>query len=367
MELIMRKIVFIGILFFILCIDNIAIAYNSALHQDNGLNLKNDINISRTILDDLAKDPSSIQLRNLYLLQLNKIANDFNNLSKNESALYSKNNINYLALVFMGLFNNQHKKGLDIQNNFGSSLFTDINNINLIYDRVAASPYNRGTEDISVNIENTHQLTKSKYKLDFDTSTTYILRRQSDGQVINAGSVTGRPQSINADGFKIKINKGNIVAKDSFIISPLNNAAESIKITISKPQLLALAWPIVATGSNNVGWSTINVFEVTDINNKSFSVSHKLTPPLEIIFTSPTTYELFNRNTGEVIEGPITYDKSYSYIFPTPGGYDPGYRVALTGNSEPGDRFNIDFNLQSSNDHRNGDALRNLYSLLPSY
>jgi flagellar hook-associated protein 1 len=364
----MKKAVIIGTFFCTLFLSNITQAYYAALTTNKDFNIKNDITKSLTTLNELTSNPSSVALRKLYISQLNKITNDFNSLSANESELNSKDNLNYLALVFMDLFNKQHKTGLDVHNNWGSNLFTDINNESMTYKRVSASPNNRGTENISVDINYVEQLPMSKYKLDFETSTFYIVTRQSDNQVVNTGYITELPGHIVvADGFVININQGNIFAKDRFIISPLKNAAKSIKVTIPDPELLALAWPVVATNNYaNKSMANIAVAEITDVNNNSFSIAHQLNPPVRVTFTTTTSYMLVNGNTGALIEGPISYDQAYANIFPTPSGYDPGYRVTLAGIPNPGDQFNIDYNLHSIEDNRNGLALKNLYSVIAS-
>jgi flagellar hook-associated protein FlgK len=363
----MKKFVIMGFLFCTLYFSTIAQAYHAALVENQELNIKADIANSLAALRNLAINTSSIQLRASYISQLSNVTNDFNSLSASGSKSNSKKALNRLALAFMDLFNEQHKVGLDAHDDLGSNLFTDINNKTIVYDRVGASSYNRGTENISVSIDNVEQLSMSKYKLDFDIPTHYILIRQSDNQIVSSGLVTALPQHIAVDGFVININQGNIAAKDRFIISPLKNAAKSIKLAITDPQLLALAWPVMATNSNVTGRENISVTAISDINNKSFSIAHQLNPPVGIIFTTPRTYILVSEYTGSLIEGPINYNQTATNIFPTPGGYDPGYRVTLIGSPNKDDQFIIDFNLHSTADNRNGLALIYLYSQLAHY
>ena len=47
-------------------------------------------------------------------------------------------------------------------------------------------------------------------------------------------------------------------------------------------------------------------------------------------------------------------------VFPTPGAYDPGFRVSLSGAAETGDNFSMEYNNGGTGDNRNAVLLAEL-------
>ena len=334
--------------------------------------IKTDIKLSFQELKKLNIYPSSIQARQRYLTRLNTVINDFHYMNAsmaqkkqdiNKSlSQHSKRKLDRLALAFMYFFNQQNRLGEDYNSNLGANIFTDINNSSLVNDRISADRFNSGTEDLSVEIMDVKQLSMSDYQLFFDTSTHYILLRQSDNKIVSSGMITALPQDIDIDGIKINISRGEIIAKDRFTISPLTNAAGSIDLTIYDPQDLALGWPVMVNrNSGNTGIGSADIDLMLDTDNDTFSIKKQLNPPITIQFITPTSFILINAKTNSVIEGPIHYDEVGANVFPAPDGYDPGYRVLLSGSMQTGDMFDIDYSSFGSSDIRNGISLEHLY------
>lgn len=275
----------------------------------------------------------------------------------------TQNSLGQLALGLMGIMNAQNALGIDNYGNLGQNIFTDINSASLTGQRVIPNNGNSGDESMTVNINSVTALTSSDYSLVFDTSSHYILTRLSDNTVVSSGAVTSFPQQVSADGFTININSGTVSAGDSFTISPTQGAANTIGLTIVDPNLFAMGWPVNASAStNNSGTGTVKVSNITDTTNSAFSIPGQLNPPIIIKFLSNSQYELINANTSAVMEGPITYtpnENGFS-VFPTPGGYDPGYRISLYGNINAGDTFNINYQSNASGDNRNGLVMEGL-------
>jgi flagellar hook-associated protein 1 len=272
--------------------------------------------------------------------------------------------LNQLALTLANALNSQNKLGIDANGNWGGNIFTDINNTGLVNQRVLPNAKNTGTENMTVTIANTNQLVASDYKLVFDTSSHYILTRKSDNTIVSQGAISSFPTLINTDGFSLSLNSGSIVAGDSFIISPTADASSAMSVMLSDAKMLALAWAVDAQkGQQNTGSGAVNVDAILDPSNTAFSIPGQLNPPLTIQFLSPTSYQIVNANTNTVMEGPITYSPTsgYNSVFPTPGGYDPGYRLSLSGTIDTGDVFNIGYSSKITSDTRNGLAMEGLY------
>lgn len=260
-----------------------------------------------------------------------------------------------LALGLQDAINKQNKLGIDLNGDIGQNLFSDINSSNLINSRVLPNLNNTGSMSSTVTITDTSQLTNSDYELVFDSSTHYQLVKKSDQTVISSGDITSYPATISADGFSMNISAGSFTAGDRYTISPTRNAAHEIKIDATDASKLALGYPVTTSpAAQNTGSGIISVTGMTDTSTSAFSINKQLNPPIRIEFLSDTSYQIVNANDNSVMEGPLTYDPDTgTNVFPTAGGYDPGYRVNLTGIVKSGDTFNISYNNDPSADNRN--------------
>lgn len=274
--------------------------------------------------------------------------------------------IGRLALVFSQAFNSQNQLGMDLNGNLGTDIFNDINSSSAISSRAIANLNNTGSAGITVNIGTSTtslgQLQVSDYNLTIGAANAYTLTRSSDGAVVGTGTITGTfPQAITADGFTINLNSGTFNSGDQYVISPTRNAANNIGLVSNDPTKLALAWPVAASvGSLSPGSTgTIAVTAVTDTTNAAFSIPKALNPPLQIQFTSPTTYNLVNASTSAVIESGIPYTAGAN-VFPTPGSYNPGYQVQVSGTPAKGDVYNITYN-DNAGGNDNGLQMAGLY------
>jgi len=280
--------------------------------------------------------------------------------------------INRIALVIADALNAQNHLGIEGDGSLGGDIFADINNIGSIAQRVIDNSNNTGSLAMTVNIDDTSALLTSNYRFTMGPANTYVLTRLSDNTIVGSGSIPTFPQAISADGFTINVTGGSMSAGDQYLIVPTRGAANNFTLAITDSSQLALGWPVNASeGIKSPGNNaTIKVTGITDITTSAFATPGQLTPPIEIRFSVSggiTQYSLYNATTDTLIEGPITYDPTTgtgTNIFPTPGGYDPGYRVTLSGNNiQNGDTFNITYNTNTYNDNRNAIAMADLYQV----
>ena len=105
----------------------------------------------------------------------------------------------------------------------------------------------------------------------------------------------------------------------------------------------------------NTGSGQISAGVVVDTTTPEFTTTAgQLTPPLRIEFLSASSYQVVNSTTSAVIEGPIAFTPgNTNTVFPTPGSYDPGYRIDLSGSPAAGDVFTVDYNTGGVGDNRN--------------
>ena len=218
----------------------------------------------------------------------------------------SLNEIGRIAIVMSEAFNKVQTQGLDANGNYGQAMFSDINNANIIYSRVAhgnnAMPDDRV---LSLTIEDASALTIDDYKFDvLSGSSNYVIRRAADNSVVSQGILSGGfPQEIAFEGLKLTLEGGTFQGGDSFTLQPTRTGARDIKSLLKSPDQLAFASPIRTYKSGaNTGTGTVSsgeVLSLIDANNNllpAFAVPGKLSPPLVIRFTSETTYEVLDNS-----------------------------------------------------------------------
>lgn len=341
-----------------------------SIQLSNGTPLVLNNNAYTMVASPSIDDPSILELSVLNNHSSIKITNMMTGgeigglLAYQNSALGdAKQSLGRLALVLAQSFNNQNKLGIDLDGNLGRNIFTDINKAEATRGRVINYTSNQGLGDLAVSIRDARQLTTSDYQLEFTSSTAYQLIRTSDHQVMSSGNIASFPASIQADGFSIDIASGSFVAGDKFTISPTRDAASDFGLAIQSSASIALGMPVVTGASqNNSGMGKINVTAITDPANPAFSIPGQLNPPILIEFLSTTSYRLVNALDNSVIEAGLTYDPlNGSEVFPTPGGFEPGFRIQLTGNISAGDSFTVNYNVNGSGDNRNGLLIADLY------
>jgi len=215
------------------------------------------------------------------------------------------------------------------------------------------------------------------YLLTFDGS-NYRLNRVSDQSLVAMSS----SPDFSLDGFKISLVSGTMQAGDIFEIQPTKLGSEQLKVTLTDPNKLALAFPVNAESSlDNKGTGNIVVRGIVDTSGLPVSTSNKLgnafeqegqlSPPIRIEFVNDTTYRVFDISDGipGTQLGPdqeFTPNSTAQDVFPlasvidnTPPGpnttyiYDPGYRITLEGEPQQGDSFLIGYNQDASSDNRN--------------
>lgn len=226
----------------------------------------------------------------------------------------SLNELGRVAIVMSDTFNKVQTQGLDLNGNFGSAMFTDINEKELTYARVQhgnnAPPNDRL---ISLDIADSSAITISDYSFTVAPNTNnYTIKRLSDNTIVNQGLLSGSyPSSIEFDGLKLNLESGSFQGGDSFILQPTRTGARDVHSLLTAPENLAFASPIrTGSASGNTGKGSISAGQVlglVDANNyplAAFATPGKLSPPLVIHFTSDTTYEVLD-NTDPAHPKPL--------------------------------------------------------------
>ena len=283
----------------------------------------------------------------------------------------AQNELGRIAIAVAESMNNQHKLGLDLDNNIGGDIFVDVNRDDRQRARISAASDNGSTINVArVQIVDTKKLTDADYELVIN-DTNQIVLQHTDGtrvpltKVANDADVdvdgeyyinqsTG-DLHVKVDGIDITIDgTTSFAVGDEFLIQPTRNGAADLEQVINNPRQLALASPVkVTTGVDNKGTAVASV-NVTDGAHTAFSNSKttgKLNPPIQIVFdnNTPPRYSVFNIDNPN---SPVAISTNQTY---TSGAKIDlgGYEVEIKNVPKPGDRFTFNFNKDGVSDNRN--------------
>lgn len=267
---------------------------------------------------------------------------------------YGSQLIGQMSIGFASMFNDQHKLGLDLNNQIGKDYFTDFNSAILQTKRSIPSLNNTGTGVLSVAISDVSQTQLSDYQLVVtDTATNEIkLIRQSDGKtsVLNWTSSPPTPPAaeISIDGMTITIdNIANLANNDSFMISPTRGAASNLELLLKDPREIAFASAVRATSSlTNLGTGQIALSSVLNTDTP-------VTKDYSIQFISPTQYNIVNE-TDSITTGPFSFTPNADNTVMIPDSTTPSYSVVISGIPQTGDSFTTNPNTGGVGDNSNG-------------
>ncbi|MFN4292156.1 MAG: flagellar hook-associated protein FlgK [Permianibacter sp.] len=277
--------------------------------------------------------------------------------------------INTLGKVAIGLastVNDQHALGMDLNNELGGLFFTDFNDAAIAARRVIPQTGYTGPGSFSVQITDVSSLTNSNYRLTLNAG-TYTVTRISDNTVISSFAAPAAPATVAiGDGITLTIN-ANAVNGDGFVLAPTRGAAGEMERVIDDVKAVAAALPVnTRTATSNTGSGIVKSVQVTDTTTAAFATPFALSPPLQIVFTSATTYNVVDALTSAILVAGATFTPNQDNDLlasagPPVDGY--GYEITMAGAPRAGDSFDIYYNAGGVGDNRNSQLLAALQNL----
>ena len=301
----------------------------------------------------------------------------------------AQNELGRIALGVSKTFNDQHRKGMTLENELGGDFFKAIDKSSPMS---LASFNNNGDYELKTTITNVDNLTVSDYTLNYNAG-IYSLIKNSDNTVV--GKFDSLPQDVESEGFTINLERGTKIENgDSFLIRPTHSAARNFEVEIERTNDIAAASPIrVRTSVHNMGDAKPMISNISNIDSPSFTTAiGTLSPTITVRFIDETHIELIDDNgkviqaqqldaqnkaipatpgipgesgspataaipattpshndddvdDPEKIETGINYDPKIGInLFPTPNGLDTGYAVQFSGEAKAGDTFVLEYN-----------------------
>ncbi|MBI2380968.1 MAG: flagellar hook-associated protein FlgK [Gammaproteobacteria bacterium] len=266
--------------------------------------------------------------------------------------------LNRIGLVAVGLadrFNTQHALGVDLNGNLGGDFFTDINANAVALARVSALGNPAPTAVLRADVTNVGQLTDSDYQLRYDGA-NYTLTRVSDNTVVSISA--GLP--VSADGFSITLSGGVVAAGDTYRVQPTKNFTSQLAVQVTDTRRIAAALPIrvqapqIPTG--NTGSGVVRAISISATGVGTSIQNGSLAPPVNIVFTSATTYEIRDSAAAVLGTGTFTPGQDNNLILTAVPNLpnlavhgftalsNLGYEITLGGTPLTGDSYAVSYN-----------------------
>ena len=294
------------------------------------------------------------------------------------------NDLGRIAIVTADTINSQLGQGIDLNGEFGSSMFKDINSAASVALRSLSAQGNQGVGSLGVTIKDTSKLTNFDYKVTFSdpADLNKVTVQRSDGKAMGTFDITATPPSV-IDGFTLELKNGPMQAGDSFKVSPTASGAQDIGTVLNDPSKIAFAAPLKGEASKtNEGTGSFTPPTLTlplDIQGGATTAQLRVgienSMPVKMVFGKPAadgtqSYTLNDAKgdpigSGTIIPGQankITVnvpmrDASGALVVPAKSF---GFDTTVAGSPSGGDSTTFSFNATGVSDNRNAQQLLNL-------
>ena len=328
----------------------------------------------------------------------------------------AQNELGRIAIGIAKTFNDQHHKGMTLENELGGDFFSAIDKTT---PSTLPSKNNLGDYALKTTITNTDNLSTSDYILNYNDN-IYTLVRSDDDKVV--GKFNSLPHTIEGEGFSVSLKHGTKIENgDSYMIRPTRSAARSFSVDIKRANEIAAAAPVrIRTSVHNMGDVEPKLTNIENIHAPSFTTANgMISPSITVRFidenhiellddkgkiikteqlnaqdkavpatpavpgapgspatpavpaTSASHHDKSDSLAGSKVEGekilPTPIEKGILYdpnvglnLFPTPTGMSTGYNVQFSGKAKAGDTFVIEYNTDAVGDNINSLELGDL-------
>jgi flagellar hook-associated protein 1 FlgK len=243
---------------------------------------------------------------------------------------------NALGRIAVGLsesYNQQHRAGMDLNNQLGGDFFNDLTSATVLPNRT-----NTGNAVVTADITDISALTTGDYIL-AQTSGVYSLKNVQTGTITTLATFPGGAETI--DGITLNLASGAMLDGDSIMIRPTRTASTDIDMVLTSPDEIAAAAPVrTSTTSANTGSGEISAGEVLDATDPA------LLNTVRIEFTAANQYDVVDETSGSTLASGVAYSNGANIDY-------NGWRVQINGSPQTGDIFRVEYNANGVSDNRN--------------
>ncbi|MDP2325949.1 MAG: flagellar hook-associated protein FlgK [Gammaproteobacteria bacterium] len=254
----------------------------------------------------------------------------------------ARRDIGQLAIGIADAVNSQHRLGMDLNGNLGTDVFSSA------VPLISGASINTGSAVLTGVITDARSLAGRDYELRFNGTAWSVLDQRSGAAIPATGAGTTLSPLV-FEGMSVTAT-GGAAAGDRYLLRPVVNAAQGIRVLLDAPDKIAAAAPLTArVPAGNLSQATVSTPSVTDIADP------KLRTPATILFTTPNSYVVFT-GTGADQIGPLPYTSGGAISF-------AGWTATVSGQPQAGDSFLVSAAGAGSGDNTNILALSSVSQL----
>lgn len=264
-----------------------------------------------------------------------------------------RDTINLMAFGVTSAFNEVHAAGMDMNGESGGDFFRALADAGPPpTTEVRAHSRNTGDGALAVTVTDVSALSAGDYVLARQGG-GYTLTRQNDGTVFSLPGFPGSAASV--EGMTIALDAGALADGDTFVISPVANAARNFAVAITDPDRIAAAGPLRSRASlDNGGAGTVG--QATLIDPAAWTgETYRLLAVDSDADGVTDAWSLRDATDTEVLTGPYVAGEAIEF---------GGLSFVIDGEPLPGDEFFVEPNAGGVSDNRNALALAGLQSAL---
>lgn len=279
--------------------------------------------------------------------------------------------VNRLALVLADQLNGQLGQGVDLNGDWGSNLFADINSSELQAQRVSSSgsPSDPTQAPVTgmLSITDSSLIQASDYSLQYDSGTgAYSAKRLSDGAQMSvtvdaAGSLSLQDAKGVDQGFTVTLSS-TPASDEKISLQPTRGAAAALSVTQTDARALALASPVKAEAtSGNVGSGVIGEPVVSSTLDATRQAVLDGALPVKLVFTGASTFSVYGSDPegSSLASGTVADGKLILTVEGSAAGDNDDFtlEIPFSGTPANGDSFTLSRTGANSSDNRNALAL----------
>ncbi|MEW6989332.1 flagellar hook-associated protein FlgK [Colwelliaceae bacterium 6441] len=209
---------------------------------------------------------------------------------RDEHLAQTRSAINRLAMGISSTFNTVQSEGLDLNQQQGLNIFTDINTTTLMQGRVGIPSDNTGTVAASVRVDDISLIPLDEYEVEWDGANYNMMN-------LNTGSIqtlvlTPPNEYDTGLGFSLVIDSGVPAAGDKFNIRPSENSASFMAVTLRDENGIAASTSIETTAStNNISSGGLNIITMDNpVAARNFTSVTNTGLLVDVYESAPGTY-----------------------------------------------------------------------------
>lgn len=221
---------------------------------------------------------------------------------RDEDLKTARNEINRLAMAISETVNSVQQQGLDLNQQQGANIFTDINATLMMDSRVLSHAGNTGSLTAQVEITDIGIVSTAEYEVEYD-GVNYVMTNLSTGTSETLSLVAANTYS-SSQGFNFITTGGSANAGDTFTIRPTENSAALMEVTLANGTGIAASSAVyIKPSENNISTGQVTIAQVYDPVNARADMNMEIA----ILENPPGTFTFTVTDNGGTVSAPQAY------------------------------------------------------------